>query len=338
MNQTDLINKKILDILIPSASRVSRSVLASIQDKDWHYILDRGREHRFLPLMHWTLEQADALDAIPHEVETAISDVRRRSTLRALLAQREIVLLHRFFSGADIPHVFLKGAYLLQFAYPHPGLRPVRDIDVVIAPDCIARAYELLEKQGYTSISANKVDIHAYVKQRKHLPGLLSPTGSIFVEVHTHVDKPGGKLSGLDALQNFTVKYVGRDAVPFMDPNDLFIHLCVHGADFHGFDNGPLIIADIGFLLKSGVIDLNLIAARAAEFGVGKSVALTLALTESCWQFKGNTLPALFEPVPEEVIQDARQLCFRRWDNRSNVALGGMLTASAVWWDDLGRV
>lgn len=322
MNKTDLINEKILDILIPSASRDSRSVLASIQDKDWHYILDRGCEHRFLPLMHWTLEQADALGEVPHEVEKAMSDARRCSTFRALEAQREIVLLHRLFFGADIPHVFLKGAYLLQFAYPHSGLRPVRDIDVVVAPDCISRAYNLLKEHGYASITDNTVDIPAYVKQTKHLPGLLSPTGRFCVEVHTLVDRPGGKLSGLDALHNINVKYVGRDAIPFMDPNDLFIHLCVHAADFHEFNNGPLIITDIGFLLQSGAIDLHRVAARAAELGVAKSVALTLALTESCWQLKGNTLPTLFEPVPEEVIQDARQLCFRRFDNRANVALG----------------
>lgn len=321
MTKADQINDLILDILVPSASRNVRPALEHIQTEDWDYILDRGREHRFLPLLHWTLERTDALGMLPHEVETAMSDVRRHSTLRALAAQREILLLHRLFARADIPHVFLKGAYLSQFAYPHPGLRPVRDLDVIVAPECIASAYELLKEHDYTPITDIAVDIDAYVKQAKHLPGLVSPTGMISVEVHTHVDRPGGKLAGLEVFENITVRQIGSDAIPFMDPNDLFIHLCVHAADFHVFNNGPLIVADIGFLLQSGEIDLHRVASRAAELGIANSVALTISLTESCWQFKGNEIAALFQPVPEKIVQDARQLCFRSFEARSDVAL-----------------
>ena len=338
MTKADQVNDLILDILVPSVSREVKPAFEHIHAEDWDYILDRGREHRFLPLLHWTMERADALGMLPHEVETAMSDLRRRSTLRALAAQREILLLHRLFAGADIPHAFLKGAYLSQFAYPHPGLRPVRDLDVVVAPECIASAYELLEEHGYTSITDNTVDIDAYVKQAKHLPGLVSPTGMISVEVHTHVDRPGGKLSGLDALQNVTVRQMGNDVIPFMDPNDLFIHLCVHAVDFHAFNNGPLIVADIGFLLQSGKIDLHRVAFRAAELGVANSVALTIALTESCWQFKGNEIAALFPPIPEEIVRDARQLCFRSFEARADVALAVELSEESSIFTRVSRV
>lgn len=330
MSNTDVINNKILDILIPSLSQDFRSALALIGDDEWDYILERGREHRFLPLMHWTLEQADVLDKVPHKAEKAIADARRRSTLRALAAQREILLLHRLFADADIPHVFLKGAYLSQFAYPHPGLRPVRDIDVVVAPDCVSRAFTLMAKQGYVPITGTPVDVEAYVKQSKHLPGLLNPSGSLSVEVHSHVDAPGGKLARLDALQNVTIRYMGNDPVPFMDPTDQFIYLCVHAADFHTFNNGPLIIADIGFLLQRGEIDLYHVASRATELGVMKSVTLTLALTDSCWQVIRNDIEVLFDPIPEDVIQDVRQLCFRSFAARSYVTLVAELSGEGL--------
>lgn len=338
MSNTDVINNKILDILIPSLSRDFRSALALIGDDEWDYIIERGREHRFLPLMHWTLEQADVLDKVPHKAEKAIADARRRCTLRALAAQREILLLHRLFADADIPHVFLKGAYLSQFAYPHPALRPVRDIDVVVAPDCVSRAFTLMVKQGYVPINGTPVDVEAYVKQRKHLPGLLNPSGSLSVEVHSHVDKPGGQLARLDALQNVTISYMGNDPVPFMDPTDQFIYLCVHAADFHTFNNGPLIIADIGFLLQRGEIDLHHVASRSTELGVIRSVALTLALTNSCWQVSRKDIEVLFESIPEDIIQDARQLCFRSFAARSYVALVAELSSEGFTSSSIVRL
>lgn len=322
MTNTDQINDRILEMLVPSSSRDLPSSLQLIDEKHWGYIIDRGREHRFLPLLHWTLEQTGVLSQVPHRVEAVMSNARRRSTLRALAAQRELLLLHRLLADADIPHVFLKGAYLSKFAYPHPALRPLRDLDVVVARDAVSHAYELLEEQGYTSIAARPVDVEAHIERAKHLPGLRSPSGKTCVEIHAHVDDPGGKLAKLDALQNVTLKQVGNDAIPFMEPNDLLIHLCVHAADIHGFNNGPLIIADIGFLLQSGEINLHRVSSRATELGVSDSVALTLALAEDCWQLKNNQIGALFDRIPSEIVKDARQLCFRSFEARFDVELG----------------
>ena len=321
MTKIEQINDRILEMLVPSSTRDLSTVLELTHEDDWDYIVDRGREHRFLPLMHWSLEQSGVLDEVPHGIKAVMSNARRRATLRALAAQRELLLLHRLLAGADIPHVFLKGSYLSQFAYPHPALRPLRDLDVVVAHDCIARAYKLLVDQGYVSIVDHSVDVEKHVQRAKHLPELLSPSGKICVELHTRVGDLRNKLDKLNALQNVILRQVGHDAIPFMDPNDLFIHLCVHAADMHEFNNGPLIISDIGFLLQSGEINLHRVASRAAELGVINSVALTLALAESCWLLKLNETRALFEAIPEDILRDARQLCFRSFEARLDVDL-----------------
>ena len=338
MTKTDQINDRILEMLVPSSTRDLSTVLELTHEDDWDYIVDRGREHRFLPLLHWSLEQSGVLDGVPHRIEAVMSNARRRATLRALAAQRELLLLHRLLAGADIPHVFLKGSYLSQFAYPHPALRPLRDLDVVVDHDCIARAYELLIDQGYTSIVDHPVDVEEHVQRAKHLPGLLSPSGKICVEVHSRVDDSDKKLDRLDTLQNVILRQVGDDAIPFMDPNDLFIHLCVHAADMHEFNNGPLIISDIAFLLQSGEIDLHCVASRAAELGVTNSVALILSLTESCWQLKWNEPRALFEATPEDILRDARQLCFRSFEARFDVAFSVELSGEGRVFNRVARL
>lgn len=319
MKDTGRLNEMILDLLVPNAGRDFGAIAANLEPSDWDYILSRGREHRFLPLLNWTLGQTAALEHVPQAIRQALAETNRHHTLRALNIQRELLLLHRLLKEADVAHVFLKGAYLAQVTYPHPALRPVRDLDVVVHPKDAERANEALVVAGYTPLKAAPGMIAACVEQEKHLPGLISPGGKILIELHVRIDQPGGVLAGLDAFRNITTHKLGGGSLPFMDPTDLLIHLCVHAANIHGFNNGPLIIADIGFLLKNAELDTEQILRRAAELGVSKPVALTLALTESCWETKRNDLPMIINTIPPDLLKIARQLCLRRLDERSNV-------------------
>ncbi len=319
MTDVGRLNETILDLLVPNAGRDLGAIVASLEPSDWDYILARGREHRFLPLLNWTLGQSGALDNVPLATRQTLAEINRQQTLRALTVQRELLLLHRLLEQADIAHVFLKGAYLAQVTYPHPALRPVRDLDVVVHPHDAERAQEALVVAGYTPLKAAPGMIAAYLEEEKHLPGLISPSGKITIELHVHFDRPGGVLSGLDAFRNVTIHKLGGEALPFMDPTDLLIHLCVHAANFHGFNNGPLIIADIGFLVKNAGLDAEQIMVRSAELGVSKPVALTLALTESCWETKRNDLPIIINTIPPDMLKIARQMCLRSLDERSNV-------------------
>ena len=319
MTDTGRLNETILDLIVPNAARDLGAIVASLDLSDWDYILARGREHRFLPLLNWTLGQSGALEKVPLATRQTLAETNRQQTLRALAVQRELLLLHRLLEEAVIAHVFLKGAYLAQVTYPHPALRPMRDLDVVVHPQDAERAHEALVVAGYTPLKAAPGMIAAYVEQQKHLPGLISPSRKITIELHVHVDQPGGVLAGLDAFMNITTHKLGGEMLPFMDPTDLLIHLCVHAANFHGFNNGPLIIADIGFLLQNANLDVEQIMMRSAELGVGKPVALTLALTESCWGNKRNDLPMMTYAVSPVMLKVARYLCMRSFDERSNV-------------------
>lgn len=317
--RTTQLNDTILALLMPGPAEGLGEKLASLSSEDWCYILDRSREHRLLPLLYHGLEQADALTAAPAEVKSVLHNARHRHTLRALTAQRTILQLHRLLKSAQIGHVFLKGSYLAQFVYPHPSLRPMRDIDVVISPGQIEYAYKLLVDAGYRGPAFGNDFIDAYIQQAKHLPPMRTPDGAFLVELHMHVDQPGGILAGMDPFAHITHRSLGTDAVPFMGLTDLVVHLCVHAASFHSFNNGPLTIADIGYLLTFEDVDLNELAARAAELRVEKPVALTLALVESCWQTRRNDLQASFRPIPSEIVQVARKLCFTNTDQNKNI-------------------
>lgn len=319
MTDAGRLNETILDLLVPNAARDLGAIAGSLEPGDWDYILARSREHRFLPLLNWTLAQCAALDRVPPVVRQTLAETYRQQSLRALIVQRELLLLHRLLDEADVAHVFLKGSFLAQVTYPHPALRPVRDLDVVVRPQDAERAQTALVTAGYTPRKEAPGMISAYVEQEKHLPALMSPSRRMKIELHVHVDRPDGILAGLDAFRNIAEHKLGGETLHFMDPTDLLVHLCVHAANVHGFNNGPLIVADIGFLLQNGNLDAECIKTRAAELGVSKPVALTLALTESCWGSIRNGPQGLFEPVSPEILAIARQLCLRSFDERGNV-------------------
>lgn len=313
------LNEAILDILVPNPARDTSAIADALDEQDWDYVLERGHEHRFLPLLNWSLGQSGALEQVPLTVRDALAANHRRHIIRALTVQRELILVHRLMANANIEHVFLKGSFLSQFAYPHPALRPVRDLDVVVRPDEVERVQTMMVAAGYTPRNDAPGMVAAYVEQAKHLPGFISPSRKVCIEIHIRVDHAGGVLTGMDAFRKVSNRELAGEMLPFMDPTDLLVHLCVHAANFHGFDNGPLIVADIGFLLQTAGLDAENIMTRAAELGVAKPVALTLALTESCWVHRRNDLSALSEPVSTEMLTAARQLCLRRWGKRSNI-------------------
>lgn len=318
MTDTIILNDILLGLLARGCDDDLRARVAPLSLDDWSHILERGGQHRCLPMLHWRLEQGGALAGLPEQIREEFYEGRMQQTVHALTVQSDLLRLHRLLESAGIPHVFLKGAYLAQFVYPSPALRPVRDIDVIVPPDEAVRAQKMLLDAGYTGRELAKFSAE---KASKHLPRLTSPTSGIHIEVHFSVDAPGGPLAGLDAFLAVNTRTLANAALPFMDPTDLLIHLCVHACAMHGFDNGPLVIADLIFLLEREGLDAAKIERRAGELGVRRPVALVLALVENCADRKFEGLANLTHGVPDDLIRGARRLCLNEQKHQKQIRL-----------------
>jgi hypothetical protein len=55
------------------------------------------------------------------------------------------------FQVAGIPILVLKGAALAYLVYPEPGLRPMRDVDVLVSPAQVRQAQALLGELGFNA-------------------------------------------------------------------------------------------------------------------------------------------------------------------------------------------
>jgi Uncharacterised nucleotidyltransferase len=120
---------------------------AATDFKDWSAFVAEATHHRLLPLAYWTFKR--------HQIETprqvkrimAGAYLRQKSLAQAQTAAMLETL--RALSERGIEALVLKGGALAHLVYPEPGLRPMEDIDILVAPDCIAPAREVLLSLGY---------------------------------------------------------------------------------------------------------------------------------------------------------------------------------------------
>ena len=281
-----------INALLMTAARAPQSLDAATLNRlsgdDRAELLRRAGQHRFLPYLDFALsggtEPARATAPTGAEDLLPAGTARRNWMLRYLSISRECSLIHRTLSRNGIPHLFLKGIPLAIGRYPAPALRPVRDIDILVHPDDLPRAFDLLIAQGGPlPLCAHKEG--DFDPAQKHCTPIWSPSQVIPVELHDKLTNEAGPLSGpaaaafTDAIWADTGSFrVGAQDLPCPGPTMMFLHLVVHALYDHELNNGPLFVTDLIHLLQGPTIDPETLANLSARFGIATGVALALSL------------------------------------------------------------
>jgi hypothetical protein len=248
--------KFIFDALHLDTQLPETATAIQMQDADWDYLLIIAREHRLGAMLHHRLKRSDLAGVIPERVLTYLKAAHRKNALRSLVVYRELVKVTRLLEAQQIPSIALKGAYLARFAYPDPALRPMRDLDLLLKPEQVVRAFELLKECGYRVFDAVP---EAVFTDWKHLPPLIGPEG-IGIELHNRLldsePCPEHSTSFNDELWTRSrLKTFGGIEVRFLCTEDLLLHLCIHATLHHHFNLGPLALVDVVELVETHSID-----------------------------------------------------------------------------------
>ncbi len=136
------------------------------------------------------------------------------------------------FAREGLPLILLKGAALAHLLYPSPFLRPLSDIDILVAEEDALRAQALLLRLGFW---APPNPLTRELAGHHHLPGALKTIDgqAVVVEVHYDAlsrDSPGSLTTRrlTVPLQEFTID--GRHARA-LGHADMLYHLCRHTAE-----------------------------------------------------------------------------------------------------------
>lgn len=112
----------------------------------WETLLPFAREHNLLPLLR---KKLGGNPRVPESARAVFQREYMRSAARAALLQRDLARMLEQFRARDIDLVLLKGSALAAAIYPDPALRPMVDVDALIAPQDAPAALECAAALGY---------------------------------------------------------------------------------------------------------------------------------------------------------------------------------------------
>ena len=330
----DAVKRLLLD-MISGATTPDLALIADLSPLEWDAVLRLAGQHRLMPLLHHRLRGAGAGWPVPVLVRKAWQEAYCNAALRSLSASALLSRLHCVFEGAGLPYAALKGAFLAWHAWPDPALRPLRDIDVLVPREQAIEAQALLLANGFATLpGGNPTDVA--IEHHKPLAPVEDRKTGLCVEIHLALVDPG-KLSTPQGCAHFSSAALGRrrtfggePAIRFLDPTDALLHLIVHAALDHSFDNGPLVLGDVARLIQRHPPDWPVFWQRASELGAERASMLVLGLAE---RYEGPI--AIHRPsdvaLPPPVVVDAAALMTLGDFERRQAMAFGVRLASAGW-------
>jgi hypothetical protein len=193
---------------------------------DWSEVLTLAGHHGLGPLLYAHLKAAGVSPPLP--VRQTLQGLYLRHRHANQVRERVLAEILKAYQAAGIPAVALKGAALAYLIYPEPGLRPMRDIDLLVAPPQARQAQQVLTDIGFTA----PLPPAAEELPGKHLPlaTRYSEGLTISIEVHHNLfnvgDPDSMTLDDLTApLHPVTLAGITAYALPC---EEMLWHLCRH--------------------------------------------------------------------------------------------------------------
>ena len=165
----------------------------------WEDLVWMGSSHFILPALFTAFHRNNLLHQLPPDLAEYLEEIYQLNLARNRSIIRQAKEITHLFYEAGIQTVFLKGvAYLLQDLYPETGDRVMTDIDILIHPDHLRQAADILYKNGYSHPQEFAGDDFG---KHHHLPGFEKPGEVALVELHhTALAGPYGKLLKNDEI------------------------------------------------------------------------------------------------------------------------------------------
>ena len=306
---------------------------AAAGEVDWDQVVRLAARHRVTGFVSQGLEAAGIAPsaAAVAALAAGTAALSRTNSLQAL----ETARLSQLLQQAGVAAVFVKGATLHSLAYSGLPLKQSFDIDILVAPDEVGAARQVLEVAGY---------------RLRSLPPFLTQTqsdlliavcrewqfqrGSTIAELQWRLTYNRQILQNAGVGSPLQAVKAGGAMVPTFCSADLFVYLCVHGAQ-HSWSRLKW-LADLNALLALDGMDIERLYERAAKAGAGRCAAQALLLRERLFgaalpeplrtRLHAAAMPLLLEAVALDAVLGKTTLGgrpFRLWRDAASLLLLG---------------
>ncbi|HKW49359.1 MAG TPA: nucleotidyltransferase family protein [Gemmatimonadaceae bacterium] len=249
---------------------------------DWRRLVQFASDENALIALRGRLKDRDG-DAIPVEVERQIAILSLDREFRMRRLQQRVEDSIAALNQAGIEPLLLKGAALAYTLYGSFEARPMKDVDLLVAPDRADEARAIMLKQGWALDPElpgdERYDTH------HHLPPLRDLTASgLRLEIHRGVLPLGHPFHFTDDVIWRAARRVkvGNGHALVMHPSHHAVHIAIHFAWAHMLNLGAWhAFRDLSHLAARDVLDWTHFARTAEEWGASTCCYWTLRLGQS---------------------------------------------------------
>lgn len=202
---------------------------------DWDAVVAKAVRHGVAGLLCYALQQHGLKALVPSEVYGQLRTVLLATAVKNE-GHKKLLRQVAEWSGEKI--VPLKGSDLIERVYPHPGVRPKEDVDILVRREVAQKVFAVLDGRGESWLYRNgmlacpsKSVYHdrAHSCQEKHLRPVCFSEG--MVEIHGSLFRGDAYADLLSRVWEYVVPFQGCTALVFLRPEFLLLHLALHLAD-----------------------------------------------------------------------------------------------------------
>jgi hypothetical protein len=201
---------------------------------DWRGFAEACDHHDVAPFIYCRLRGLSGIPVPPGLLEHLRLLFLEGSGRNYHLAQK-LIDLTALFKEHQIPVLAYKGPTLAMVAYADLALRSYRDLDLVVRPEHLQKAVEVMTRSGFEVIpdwwNPCQPENPRYVARHHEIP-LRAPDKSYFVDLHWKLAAHEARAFRLDVDETWCRAEeidVLQTGISTMCREDLFLALCCHG-------------------------------------------------------------------------------------------------------------
>ncbi len=266
----------------PDASAVNQMRTQASQITDWPRFIFLASKNRVLPQIY---KNFSALGVVPAAVLQLLRQNCFEQNRRQLVLEAGLCSVFDLFEKEGIAVMPFKGALLSHLLYQNANLREYYDIDLLVTPEQVLQAKQVLENAGFIEWQHDQsaAQKKATMRAENHFQ-MASPCRSYLVELHWDffpwnlaVDAFQKDLRGFWE-RSVRIEWKSRSILS-PHPEDYFLILCIHGSK-HLWERLGWISDIAQFLEIYPQMNLNKLRSRAKAQGIERMLLLGLHLAE----------------------------------------------------------
>lgn len=207
------------------------SILHDFADRgnSWEMLIQEAEHHGLSPLLFKHVQTLGY--PLPQKVHRVLQSLALRSSQANRIRNEAVAALLRICLEERIDVIVAKGIALANFIYSDPGLRPMRDVDLLVGEADLPKMKTILAKLGYSPDIRHSENIpenyYHLIPMVRNIEGM-----DVTVEVHRnllpyHPQYPRWPLE--KSLQSSLVLTIGGHPARTLCLEDMLWHVYLHG-------------------------------------------------------------------------------------------------------------